>query len=62
MPHNDFMTAAKVAAELRLHPVTVQKLCRDGKLPCSRVGRSYRIPRDAFENFKKGLTVEDKIA
>lgn len=61
MPRDNFMTAAEVAAELRLHPVTVQKLCRDGKLRCSRVGRSYRIPRDAFEDYKKGLSVEAKV-
>jgi excisionase family DNA binding protein len=59
--HDDFMTAAEVAAELRLHPVTVQKFCRDGKLPCSRVGRSYRIPRAAFEEFKRGAAVEAKV-
>lgn len=58
MPQEDFLTAAEVAAELRLHPVTVQKLCRDGKLQCSRVGRSYRIPWDSYEDFKRGLMIE----
>jgi len=34
----------EIAAELRVHPVTVQKLCREGALQPYRVGRSYRIP------------------
>lgn len=33
----------------------------DGKPPCSRVGRSYRIPRVAIEEFQRSLAVEKKV-
>lgn len=30
MSQTDLLAVAEIAAELRVHPVTVQKLCREG--------------------------------
>ncbi|MBN3829176.1 helix-turn-helix domain-containing protein [Burkholderia sp. Ac-20384] len=36
-------TVEESAARLRLHPKTVLRFIREGKLPATRVGRAYRI-------------------
>jgi excisionase family DNA binding protein len=38
-----FHTVEESAARLRLHPKTVLRFIREGKLPATRVGRAYRI-------------------
>ncbi|MNK92612.1 Helix-turn-helix domain protein [compost metagenome] len=60
MTQNDFLTVAEIAAELRGHPVTVQKLCRERALQSYRVGRSYRIPKSSFEAYRKGAIAPAK--
>jgi excisionase family DNA binding protein len=42
------MTAAEVAAELRLSTEQVYRLCREGELPSIKVGSNRRIPRAAL--------------
>lgn len=43
--------AEDVAEHLGVNSVTVWRWCRDGSLPCLKIGRSWRIRRDALENF-----------
>jgi excisionase family DNA binding protein len=40
-----------VAAYLGVRPVTVWRWCRDGSLPCLKIGREWRIRREALERF-----------
>ena len=42
MSQDDFLTVAEIAAELRVDPVTVQKLCREGMLQSYWVGSGSR--------------------
>lgn len=49
--YNDYLTPYDVAYELGLALTTVYNLLRAGKLPGVKVGRSWRIPRDALERF-----------
>ena len=37
------MTVAEGAQRLHLHPVTLYRLIRAGKLPAARIGRSLRL-------------------
>lgn len=60
MEQEAFLTVAEIAAELRVHPVTVQKLCREGELQSYRVGRSYRIPKSSFDAYRKGAIAQAK--
>ncbi|MNS17493.1 Tyrosine recombinase XerD [compost metagenome] len=60
MEQEAFLTVAEIAAELRVHPVTVQKLCRDGALQSYRVGRSYRIPKSSFDDYRRGAIAQAK--
>ncbi len=38
-----WLTAAQAAARLQVHPVTLRKLVRQGRLRSARVGRCMRI-------------------
>ncbi|MDE6593069.1 MAG: helix-turn-helix domain-containing protein [Oscillospiraceae bacterium] len=49
--HNDCLTPYDVADELCVSLTTVYNLLREGKLPGFKVGRVWRIPRDASERF-----------
>ena len=46
-----FMTVAEVASMMRVSKMTVYRLVRSGELPAMRVGRSYRVPVAAVQEF-----------
>jgi excisionase family DNA binding protein len=45
------VTVETAAEELNLHPKTVLRYIRDGRLPATRVGKSYRIARTNLNAF-----------
>lgn len=45
----DLLTCEEAAAFLRVHPRTVYRLLREGKLPGVKVGRQWRIRRTDLE-------------
>lgn len=49
-------TAEEVAALLRVHPSLVRELARRGEIPCKRIGRLLRFPRERIEEW---LTTPD---
>ncbi|MBI2742228.1 MAG: excisionase family DNA-binding protein [Rhodospirillales bacterium] len=55
---SDYLVTVEQAAEqLNLHPKTVLRYIRDGRLPATRIGKSYRISRaklDAFAGVASG--------
>lgn len=46
-----FLTVAEVAAMMRVSKMTVYRLVHGGELPAVRVGRSFRVPRHAVEDY-----------
>ena len=46
-----FLTIAEVAAMMRVSKMTVYRLVHGGELPAARVGRSFRVPRHAVEEY-----------
>ncbi len=46
-----FLTVAEVAAMMRVSKMTVYRLVHGGELPAARVGRSFRVPRDAVQDY-----------
>jgi excisionase family DNA binding protein len=46
-----FLTVAEVAAMMRVSKMTVYRLVHAGDLPAARVGRSFRVPRGAVEDY-----------
>ncbi len=45
------LDVARVAEYLRVSEVTVYRWCREGTLPCLKIGRSLRVRRSALEDF-----------
>ena len=49
----DLLGVEEVSGYLGVGPVTVYRWCREGRLPCLKVGKSWRIRREALEDFLK---------
>ncbi|WP_141786105.1 helix-turn-helix domain-containing protein [Ornithinicoccus hortensis] len=49
-----FMTVAEVAAVMRVSKMTVYRLVHSGELPAVRVGRSFRVPEKAVDEYLRG--------
>jgi excisionase family DNA binding protein len=47
----EFYSADQVARLLKLHPKTVRRFIREGRLRATRVGKSYRVQRSDLEAF-----------
>lgn len=45
------LTVAECAAEARVSRMTVYRLIHDGTIPHVRVGKSYRVPEDAWRTY-----------
>jgi chromosome partitioning protein len=50
MAENTYLTTEEVAKLLNVHSNTVARWIKSGKLPSTKIGREYRIPREAIEN------------
>jgi excisionase family DNA binding protein len=46
-----FLTVAEVAGAMRVSKMTVYRLVHGGELPAVQVGRSFRIPEDAVNEY-----------
>ncbi|MFH1519335.1 MAG: helix-turn-helix domain-containing protein [Candidatus Omnitrophota bacterium] len=46
-------TVDEIAGALKLHPYTVRRLCREGKIPCFKFGGQWRFRRDEIEKWSK---------
>jgi excisionase family DNA binding protein len=51
LAHVQFLTVAEVAAMMRVSKMTVYRLVHGGELPAARVGRSFRVPKRAVEDY-----------
>ena len=50
------LTPSEIAKILKLHPFTVTRLAREGKLPAFKVGGVWRIQKDQFESWIRSRT------
>ncbi|MBD3328144.1 helix-turn-helix domain-containing protein [Candidatus Peregrinibacteria bacterium] len=48
---DEILTSEQVAKLLQVHPFTVLKFIKNGKLKASKIGRVYRIRRSEVERF-----------
>jgi excisionase family DNA binding protein len=53
MPQKEILTAIEVAKYLRIHPYTVKRLARTGKLPGFKVGGQWRFKKQDIEKLNK---------
>ena len=47
----EIMTTKEIAEYLRLHQITVCKYAAEGEIPAIRVGRGWRIDKDAIDKW-----------
>jgi excisionase family DNA binding protein len=47
----ELLTVDEIAGLLRLSKMTIYRLIESGELPALRIGRSYRVHRDALAQF-----------
>src|SRR5918996_4584401 len=47
----ELLAATDVASMIGVKETTVYKWCKEGKLPCLKVGKHWRVRREALENF-----------
>ena len=60
---SDVLTVDEAARELKMHPVTVRKLLRNGQIPGGKVGpRQWRISATALKAFIEGKRAVPKSA
>lgn len=50
------LTPNELSKILKLHPFTVTRLAREGKLPAFKVGGVWRVRKDQFERWIKEQT------
>jgi len=60
-------TVEEVAKSVKLHPYTVRRLCREGKIPAFKFGGQWRFKKDVLDkwleeqmNKKRGLGLKKK--
>lgn len=54
-PAIEWLTVMDVARELGVSKMTVYRLCHSGELVNHRIGRSFRIKREAFDTYLTGV-------
>ena len=52
----NIFTAEEVAEYLRIHPYTVRRLVRTGKLPGFKVGGQWRFRKDDIDQWSKSYS------
>jgi excisionase family DNA binding protein len=46
-----FYTVEEIAHLLRLHPYTIRRLCREGKVPAFKFGGQWRFRKEEIEKY-----------
>lgn len=55
----EYLTAKQIAEALNVHPVTVRRWIKEGRLKAIRPGsRNYRVAKSDFEAFLKERRIE----
>jgi excisionase family DNA binding protein len=50
----EILTISELSAHLRVHPTTIYRLLREGRIPGFRVGSAWRFSRAAIEVWERG--------
>ncbi|MCX6024638.1 MAG: helix-turn-helix domain-containing protein [Chloroflexi bacterium] len=48
---NDLLTVLEVMAHLKVCRATVQRWCKEGKLPAVKIGKEYRVRRRDLDSW-----------
>jgi excisionase family DNA binding protein len=47
------MTVKDAASWLQMNEQTIKKLCREGKIPCFKIGKNWRFDREELSEWVK---------
>ena len=53
-------TVEEVAKSIKLHPYTVRRLCREGKIPCFKFGGQWRFRKDEIDKWSTKINKGNK--
>lgn len=53
MSRKEIMTTKEVAAYLKIHPLTVNKHAREGKIPAFKIGTDWRFHKQHIDSWIK---------
>ena len=53
-------TSEEIAEYLRLHPYTIRRLAREGKIPAFRAGGQWRFRKDEIDRWSRAYPYSDK--
>lgn len=56
MASEELLTVSELSTHLRVHPTTIYRLLREGRIPGFRVGTAWRFSRAAIDTWKNGQT------
>ena len=48
---NDIMTVDEISEWLRIPKSTLYKLCNEGRIPCTKIGKHWRFKRKTIESW-----------
>jgi excisionase family DNA binding protein len=57
-PNNEVMSAEEVSSWLRIPRSTLYKLCNDGQIPCTKIGKHWRFDKIVVENWFEQRVME----
>jgi len=52
------MTVSEMANYLRVHPTTIYRLLKNGKIPAFRVGSDWRFNRERIDQWRMDSTID----
>ena len=55
----DLLTVPQVADYLKLHPLTVRRLAREGQIPAFKIGRQWRVNKDTFDKWMETQALQN---
>ena len=57
LPDSEWFGVREIAGHMGLAPMTIYRLVRSGEIPATRIGRSFRIPAQAWFDYVKAQKV-----
>lgn len=57
LPDSEWFSVRQIAGHINLAPMTIYRLVQSGEIPATRVGRSFRIPAQAWFDYVKAQQV-----
>ena len=58
---DNIYTVEQVSEMIKMHPKTIQRYIREGKIKAKKVGKSWRITEDNLTEFLKKNSIRKRI-